>query len=100
MMPGSRRGKKRKEPLPAKEKKGTSTTEAWADNKATGQQGKASAASVCAGYSLSTICGRKSKAKIAAEFLARNRLETNDVLAQHNQQIYQKHYDDHILKRQ
>ncbi len=68
-MPGGK-GKKKKEPLLVKEKKGTSAAEVWADNKATGQQGKASAASVRAGYGLSMVCGCKSMAEICAEFQA------------------------------
>ncbi len=98
-MPGSGRGKKKAEPPPVKEKKGPSTAEIRAENKATGQQGKASAASVHAGYGLSMICNCRSKAEIAAEFWARNDLETGNTLAWHNRQIYQRFYDDHKLRR-
>ncbi len=99
-MLGSGKGKKKKELPLAKEKKGMLTAEVRADSKATGQQGKASAASVRAGYGLSTICGRKSKAEIGAEFSAQSKLEMDNTLARHNRQIYQKYYDDHVLKRQ
>ncbi len=81
MMPGSGKGKKKVQPPPVKEKKGPSPAEIRAENRATGQQGKASAASVRAGYGLSTICNRRSKAEIAAEFRARNDLEKDDTLA-------------------
>ncbi len=98
-MPGSGRGKKKAEPPLVKEKKGPLSAEIRADNKATGQQGKASAASVRAGYGLSMICNRRSKAEIAAEFQARNDLEKDNTLAQHNRQIYQRFHDDHNLRR-
>ncbi len=98
-MPGSRRGKKRDQPPPPqKEKKGVSQAEIWADNRAMGQWGMASAASVRATYSLKMVCGRRSKAEIAAEFWARNALEQNDTLARHNRLIYQKFHDDHNLR--
>ncbi len=98
-MPGNGRGKKKDERLlPPKEKKKASQAEVRAENKATGQQGKALAAAVRSSYGYSTICGWRSKAEIAEEFHARNDLEWNNMQAWHNQRVYQKHHDDHALR--
>ncbi len=97
-MPGSRKKQsKKKEPL-EKEKKGPSPAEIRAENRATGKQGKASAVSVRASYSQSTICGCRMKAEICAEFQAQNKLEMDNAKAWHNRQIYQRFADNHKLK--
>ncbi len=97
MMPGNgKRQPKKKEPAP-KEKKGTSSAEVRADNKASGQQGMASAAAVHASYGQSTICHHRMKAEIYEEFLTRNKLELDNAKAGHNRQIYQKFTQEHAL---
>ncbi len=81
MMPGSGKGKAKEKkdkdqpPPQQKEKKKVSPAEVQAENKATGQQGKALAASVHVSYHYSTVCGQRSKAEIAEELHARNALE-------------------------
>ncbi len=64
-----------------------------------GQQGMASAASVHVSYGQSMICNCRTKAKINAEFPARNKLEMDNAKAQHNRQIYQRYTDEHKLRR-
>ncbi len=99
-MPGSRGGKKKEELLPPpKEKKKASQAEIQADNKATGQQGKASAAIICGSYSYSSISNRRTKAEIADEFHKRNKLELDNKQLRENERIYQKHHHTHSLRR-
>ncbi len=98
MLGNGKRQPKKKEP-PVKEKKGPSAAEVWADNRAMGQQGMASAASVRVSYSQSTICNCRTKAEINAEFQARNKLELDNAKAQHNCRIYWKYTQEHALRR-
>ncbi len=100
-MLGSRRGKKKDKDQPSlqqKEKKRVLQAEVRAEDKATGQQGKASAASVRVSYGFSMVSGQHSKAEIAEEFHARNALEWNNMKAWYNQSIYQKYHDNHVLR--
>ncbi len=97
-MPGSGKKSRKKEP-PVHEKKGPLPAEVWADDRAMGQQGMASAASVRASYGQSTICNHRTKAEIYAEFRAQNKLETDNTKAQHNRQIYRKYDKEHKLRR-
>ncbi len=96
-MPGNGKRSKKKETL-LKEKKGTSSAEVQADNRASGQQGMASAVAVCASYGQSTICNCRMKAEIYEEFLARNKLELDNAKARHNTQIYRKFTQEHALR--
>ncbi len=99
-MPGSKGGKKKDERLPLpKEKKKASPAEVQADNKATGQRGKASVAATRVSYGYSTVCSWHTKAEIADEFHARNALEWDDMKARHNQSVYQKYHDTHMLRQ-
>ncbi len=81
------RGSKGKEPPPPtpKEKKPVSQAQIRADDKAVGQEGKASAAAVRGTYGWCSVASRRSKAQISEEFHARNALEAEDAKAQENQ---------------
>ncbi len=104
-VPGDRRcwkaeWKKDQPLLSQEEKKEMLQTEVRTENKATDQQGEASAAAVHADYGcFSMACSRCSKAEIAEEFHTRNALEWNHTMAQHHQNVYQKCHDAHALRR-
>ncbi len=98
-MPGNGKRQKKKEP-PLKEKKGMSGAEVRAVDRASGQQGLASAAAIHAVYGHSTVTNRRTKAKIQQEFEARNKLELDADKARHNYQIYRKYTQDHALRRE
>ncbi len=101
-MPGSRKGKKQEEETPPpqpKEKKRATQAEIRADDKAAGQQGKASAAAAQASYGFGSVTGRHMKSEIADEFHKRNNLERDNKRAQENEWIYLKYHHDHVLRR-
>ncbi len=94
------RGKKKEEQLPPpKEKKKASQAEIRVDNKATGQQGKASAAIIRDSYGYSSVSDQRMKAEIADEFHKRNKLVQDNMKAQENERVYQKYHDTHALRR-
>ncbi len=68
---GNGKRQKKKE-TPPKEKKGTSSAEAWAEGRALGQQGLASATAIHASYGQRMVTKRQTKAEIKQEFQARN----------------------------
>ncbi len=86
MLENGKRQKKRD--TPTKEKKGTSSAEARADDRASRQQGLVSATATHASYSQSMITKCRSKAKIQKEFRARNKLMENAETAKHNENCY------------
>ncbi len=98
-MPGNRKRQMKKE-TPPKENKGMSNTEVRADDRASGQQGLASATAIHASYGHSTITKHWMKAEIQQEFLARNKLELDADKVRHNFQIYHKYTQEHALRRE
>ncbi len=93
-MLGNGRRQKKKE-TPPKDKKGMSSAEVRAEDRASGQQGLASAAATHVSYGQSKVTKRWMKAEIKEVFQARNRLELDDHKARHNFQIYSKYTQEH-----
>ncbi len=95
-----RRGKKQGEALPPpKEKKRASPAEIWADDKATGQEGKVSAAVIRSSYGYSSMVNRRTKAQINEDFQKRNWLMRDNEEARQNQRVYQEYHDAHTLRQ-
>ncbi len=81
-------GKKKEEAKELKEKKTTSCAETKADDKASGQQGLASAMASHASYGQSMVTKRQMKAEIQKEFWAQNKLTGNAEVAKYSENCY------------
>ncbi len=99
-MSGSEDGKKDQPPPPQEREKGVMQAEAQAEDEVATQHGDMLPIPAWTGYGhFSTVCDRRSKARIAKEFYAKNALVQNYKLAQHNLHAYQKCHVAHQRRR-